>query len=82
MKTEYPDYFPIYTAYLQSKDAIDAKRQLPLLTKEEILAQNRGEIEKIMTICDDVINNIPQQVLLAFYAVKHDPRPDAAQTKA
>lgn len=81
MKSEFPDHFPLYSAYFQAKDQMDAKRQLPLLTKTEILAQNKEEVEKIMAVCDNVINNISQQSLLAFYAIKSDPRPDAAQTK-
>lgn len=81
MKSEFPDHFPIYSAYFQSKDQMDIKKQAPLLNKNEILAQNKEEIEKLMAICDSVINNTSQQSLLAFYAVKTDPRPDAAQNK-
>lgn len=81
MKTEFPDHFPIYSAYFQSKDPMDIKKQAPLLNKDEISAQNIDDIEKLMAVCDNVINNISQQSLLAFYAVKNDPRPEAAQNK-
>lgn len=60
---------------------LEPKRQLPIFSQEEIQLQTRADIEKIINLCDTVINNLFQDTLLAFYAIKNDARPDAAQIK-
>lgn len=79
--TEYPDHLPIHVSFLQSIISSEAKRQLPLFDENELKNQNRNEPEKIINICNKVLNNINMESLLAYYAIKNDCRSDSTKIK-
>lgn len=81
MLKEFPDYLPTHTAYLQSLEVMESKKQLPLLNKEAIAAQKEEDIKKIITVCDKALENIYNNSLLMFFSIKNDQRCDAAQIK-
>lgn len=75
----FPDHLLIHTSYLQSLDPMEPKRQLPVFNKEHTI--NSDDIVRIMSVCDNVIGNINQENLLAYFAVKNDTRSDSAKIK-
>lgn len=74
---EYPDHLPIHTAYLQVFDPLD-KRNVPLPKKQFSTPE---DLDRIITICDQVLNNISEDALLSHIATKTDLRNDAAKLK-
>lgn len=82
LSADFPDHLPIHTSFLQSIVSSDPKKQLPLLTAKEIQAQNKSEIEKIIGVCNKALENINQESLLAYYALKSDQRLDATKIKS
>lgn len=77
---EFPDHTVIHTSYLQSLDPMEPKRQLPVFKKEHTI--NIDDVNKIITICDTAVKSINQESLLAYFAVKNDPRPESSKIKA
>lgn len=77
LQQEYSEHLPFHTAYLQVIDPLDVKRSFPTksikITKED---QN-----KIISVCDKAIENISEDTLLAFSAMKIDLRADASKIK-
>lgn len=78
---DFPDHLPLHTSYLQSIDPMEHKRQLPVLKEENYSSLNADEAKKIIGICDTALKSINQDTLLAYFAVKADLRPDAANIK-
>lgn len=77
LRTEYPDHYSVHVAYLQVFDPLD-KRNIPVPKKQFSTVE---DLEKIVTICDLVLNNINEETLLAHIATKTDIRTDAAKVK-
>lgn len=74
---DYPDHYPVHTAYLQVIDPLD-KRNIPIPRKQFGIFE---DLEKIVNICDQVLSNINEEALLAHIAMKTDLRTDAAKVK-
>lgn len=64
---------------MQIADPLDAKRAFPVLNSK--ISFTKDAQNKIVSICDKVLENINEDSLLAFAAIKSDPRPDAAKIK-
>lgn len=88
---EFPDHLSIYTSYLQSLDPMEHKRQLPILqdsvvvkveTSNETTDISDGAVKsKIIQVCDTALENIDQDGVLTFFAMKTDARSDTAKMK-
>lgn len=85
---EFPDCLQLHTALLQALNPMDPKRQLPLLknqlTSPQPQEQNTKVINswsKIISVSTTVLDNINQEALLAYFAIKNDQRVDAAKIK-
>ncbi|KAJ8975804.1 hypothetical protein NQ317_013735 [Molorchus minor] len=74
---EYPDHILIHSAFLQVLDPLD-KRVLPSFKKQCSV----DDLDKVITICNKVIDSIKEESILAFIATKTDLRPDAAKIKS
>lgn len=74
---EYTEHFQVHTAYLQVFDTLD-KNNLPVPNKEFSTVE---DLEKIVSICNKVIDNINEDALLAHIATKTDLRNDATKVK-
>lgn len=84
MCLEFPDHLPIHTAFVTSIIAsIDSKRQLPYLSLKDLDQQELGSTysDKIIKVCNELLENVNQEAVLAYYAVKTDTRVDAAKIK-
>ncbi|XP_044257538.1 tripeptidyl-peptidase 2 isoform X2 [Tribolium madens] len=80
--TKYPDHLPLHTAYLQAVDPIDTRRPYPnLLVNIQATMINKDVQLKYIAICDKVIENISEEGILAFSAMKADLRSDASKIK-
>ncbi|KAJ8930438.1 hypothetical protein NQ314_016765 [Rhamnusium bicolor] len=76
---EYPDHLLIHSAYLQVLDPLD-KRILPSFKKQTCSIED--DLNKVINICNKVIESINEESVLAFMATKTDLRPDAAKIKS
>ncbi|XP_064215541.1 tripeptidyl-peptidase 2 isoform X1 [Tribolium castaneum] len=79
---KYPDHLPLHTAYLQAVDPIDTRRPYPnLLVNIQVTMINKDVQLKYIGVCNSAMENINEEAILAFSAVKADLRPDAAKIK-
>lgn len=83
MKTEFPDFVSSHTAYLQTLDPMEIKRQLPPLSDEDYKTQplTADVLNNIISICSKVLEEVNIDAVLIYLAIKNDQRPDAAQIK-
>ena len=78
--SDYPDHLPFHTAFLQVLDPLDVKRAFPTLTSKNYQINNDAQ-SKIITICEKALDNISEDSILAFTAMKTDLRPEASKIK-
>lgn len=79
---EYPDCLELHTAYLQCIDPFEAKKQLPSIKKAQSTVLTKSMVKKYIAICDQVLNHVDQEKLLAYFSIKVDLRTEAHQIKA
>lgn len=77
---EYPEHLPLHTAFLQVLDPLDVRRAFPFLTNKPSTITKDSQ-NKIITICDKAMDNINEDGILAFSAMKADLRPEATKIK-
>ncbi|GLH08749.1 Tripeptidyl-peptidase 2 [Gryllus bimaculatus] len=83
LSTAYPDHLPAHTAMLQCLDSSEHKTNLPLLEMVEDMDSALAKTyNKIISVADTVINSVNQTVLLAYFGIKSDNRPDAAKIRS
>lgn len=84
---------PAHLAYLQWLHPMEARRQLPLGARDELSVFSEEDVRVVLGVCDSILDvgsdgdslgaqiNADIDELLAYFAVKNDNRPDAAQIK-
>ncbi|CAH1153592.1 unnamed protein product [Phaedon cochleariae] len=75
---QYPEHLLVHSAYLQLIDPLD-KRVLPSIKKQTYPVD---DMNKVIAICNKVIEGINEESVLAFIATKTDLRQDAAKIKS
>lgn len=78
---EYPECLELHTSYLQCIDSFDPKRQLPNIVKTQTVTLTKSAVKKYISICDQVLNQVDPEKLLAYFSIKVDLRTDAVQIK-
>ncbi|GJQ85876.1 hypothetical protein Trydic_g15333 [Trypoxylus dichotomus] len=79
---EHPECIEMHTAYLQCIDPFGPKTQLPSIIKAHSTTLMKPTVKKFITICDQVLNQVDQEKLLAYFSIKVDLRRDAFEIKA
>lgn len=74
----YPNHLPIHSSYLQLIDPLD-KRILPNINKKPNTSLE--DLNKVVSTCEKVIENVNEESILAYMATKTDLRSDAAKFK-
>ncbi|XP_060515966.1 tripeptidyl-peptidase 2 [Cylas formicarius] len=75
LQKSHPNHLPIHSAYLQVIDPVDKKFNVKKNPTSE-------ELNKIIAICNKVLENVKEETVLAYIATKTDSRPDASKYKA
>ncbi|KAF7287504.1 hypothetical protein GWI33_001464 [Rhynchophorus ferrugineus] len=74
----YPNYFPVYSSYLQLIDPLD-KRILPSVIKKT--SGTVEDLNKVISTCERVLESVNEENILAYMATKTDLRSDATKYK-
>ncbi|XP_066157913.1 tripeptidyl-peptidase 2 isoform X2 [Euwallacea fornicatus] len=74
----HPNHFPIYSSYLQLIDPLD-KKSLPNIKRKPVGIED--DLNKVLSICQKVLDDINEEAVLAYMSVKTDLRTDAAKHK-
>lgn len=83
---DFPTYLSAHISLIQKLELAETKNSLPLtykstLEKSNNLETNKATLQRIIDLADVVIEETNAEVLLAFYGLKTDNRPDAAKIK-
>lgn len=83
---DFPTYLTAHISLIQKLELAEAKNSLPLTFKASLdntndLDTSVSTLKRIVTLADTVINGTNVDVLLAYYGLKTDSRPDATKIK-
>lgn len=83
---DFPTYLTAHISLIQKLELAETKNSLPFtyrtsLEKSNYADTNKATLQRIADLANVVINETNTDVLLAYYGLKTDNRPDAAKIK-